>query len=67
MMPGWWNGPTQDDMTRVANHAPRAATDSFRLRYGLEAAVDDLPIQDFEGMLGSAINLKSLLAPYLPT
>jgi len=48
MMPGWWNGSTQDDMTRVANHAPRAATDSFRLRYGIARAERAATAFDFK-------------------
>ena len=33
MMPGWWNGSTQEVMTRVANHAPEAPSARFQLRY----------------------------------
>ncbi len=54
-------------MTPSANRALSGLAQNLSVRYGLEAAADDLPIEDFEGMLGSAFNLKSLLAPYLPT
>jgi len=37
------------------------------MRYGLGGDTGELPIEDFEGMLGSAFNLKSLLAPFLST
>jgi len=32
---------------------------NFRLRYGLEAAADELPIQDYESRFGSGSILKS--------
>jgi hypothetical protein len=36
----------------------RKTGSGFRLRYGVEAAADELPIEDFEGMLGSGFSIE---------
>ena len=50
-------------MTRVGNHAPLTQIQKSTIRYGLEAAADDLPIEDFEAMLRLGVNFEIVTGP----